>query len=244
VKKSSLALLCLLLLVVVMPGLALSARFDSTVTVNYQFEFRKVPHNLTLAIPLKDYHDYKEKPRPAGFAGYSEMVTNPYVSCESYTYFSQYISMATGPEDDAIIDGITGQLKGMANTMGLNDLERLRLVMRFVQSLTYTEDMATTPYFIEYPRYPVETLFEQGGDCEDTSILAVALLTGMGYDTALLLFEGLNHIGLGANFPVGYGNSWIHEENRYWYFDTTGGQALGWCPAEYAQTSAWVFPVR
>lgn len=211
--------------------------FSTTVTFDNQFKTSSEDeHNLTLTIPLRDYFYYKGRPRPS-WSKYSSMVAGPYY------YFKEYGSMVSDPYDDAIIDSVVRQLNEEASTKNLSDLEKASLVLQFVQNLTYTEDVDTTP-FDEYPRYPVETLFDQGGDCEDTSILVATILMEMGYDVALLLFEEYDHMGVGLNFPVEYGNSWIYEGKRYWYLETTGGRSLGWSPREYAETSAYVFPVE
>ena len=236
-KKANLARLCLLMLVIILSGWALQARFDSTATIHYRFEApNQREHNLTLAIPLKDYREYKERPRPFYEAGLTRhKVANKFLE--------EYGSMASDPGDDAIIDSIVCQLNDEAVANGLSELEKVQLVLRFVQSLTYTEDVVPAAYD-EYPQYPIETLFEQGGDCEDTSILIVAILTEMGFDVALLLFEEFDHMGVGINFDVRYGNSWIHGDGRrYWYLDTTGGRSMGWCPEPYDVTSAYVYPV-
>ena len=64
--------------------------------------------------------------------------------------------------------------------------------------MPYTVDDETTPWN-EYPRYPVETLFDRGGDCEDTSILTATILYEMGYDVALLILEDDNHCAIGIS---------------------------------------------
>ncbi|MFC1915430.1 hypothetical protein ACFLW4_01890 [Chloroflexota bacterium] len=213
------------------------AIFDTVITLHYQFKTsRWGKQNWTLAIPLRDYLYYRDKPRPTNFGELNSNTTHPYY------IFAEYRTMATDPYDDELIDSIIYQLNEVSATDNLSELEKLRFILTFVQSLTYAEDIDTAPYN-EYPRYPVETLFARGGDCEDTSILLAAILTAMGHDVALLLFEEFDHMGLGINFPVGYGNSWMHEGRRYWYLDTTGSQTIGWCSDEYAETSAYVYPV-
>ncbi len=244
-RKGYFVLLGLLMLVLVLFGWALSSQMQvnklekSVVGLNYQFEYKQVEHNLTLAIPVRDYLYYKERPRPS-WLNYSAMALHP------YHYFAEYISMATDSGDDHLINSVVGYLAEVAAADGLKGRDRAELALTLVQSLTYIGDNVTTS-FDEYPRYPVETLFDREGDCEDTSILLAAILTEMGYDVALLLFEEFDHIGLGINFPPEYqmyGNSWIHSDGRrYWYLDTTGGRAIGWCPEEYAQTPAYVYPV-
>jgi len=241
-KKAYLVLSCLLILVLILSGWAISAQMQirklekTSVTLHNQFQHKSKEHNLTLAIPLQDYLYYREKPRPS-WLNYSSMAIHPYY------YFAEYISMATDPGDDYLIDTIVSKLNAAAVASNLDDRDRAELALIFVQSLTYIGDNVTTR-LDEYPRYPIETLFDREGDCEDTSILLAAILTEMGYDVALLLFEEFDHIGLGINFPFEYGNSWIHSDGRrYWYLDTTGGQTMGWCPEPYDVTSAYVYPV-
>lgn len=42
----------------------------------------------------------------------------------------------------------------------------------------------------EYWRYPLQTLIEKTGDCEDTSILLAAILDAAGYDSGIILLPG------------------------------------------------------
>lgn len=76
---------------------------------------------------------------------------------------------------------------------GLSASEYVNLAISFVQSLEYTSDSVTAGYD-EYQRYPVETLVDRGGDCEDTAILLGAILEQMGYGVRGVLLPG--HMGL------------------------------------------------
>ena len=225
------------MLVLILSGWVLQDRFDGAATIHYRFEAPNgSDHNLTLVIPLKDYREYKERPRPS----YKDGLARHEVADK---FLEEYGSMATDPNDDGIIDSIVRQLNEEAVISDLSAFERVQLVLGFVQSLTYTEDVVPAAYD-EYPRYPVETLFEQSGDCEDTSILTTAILTEMGFDVALLLFEEFDHMGVGINCDVQYGNSWINSDGiRYWYLDSSGVQSVGWCPEPYDVTAAYVYPV-
>ncbi|MFH1015714.1 MAG: hypothetical protein V1771_01780 [Chloroflexota bacterium] len=177
----------------------------------------------TLELPMSRYIYYRDKLRPQ--------------------VFFDYVKMATDPQDDDIIDAIIRNIRDTAAAKGLDRKDQLSLVLSFVQSMTYSDDIVST-YRNEYARYPVETLFEKVSDCEDTSILAAAILTKMGFDVALILFEQFDHMGVGVDYyELEYGNSWIYEGRRYWYFETTGGRSLGWAPTEYAKTAAYVLPV-
>lgn len=263
-KRVYIAGLCLVVLILILSGWNIYAQlqirklektidaYDTSVILHYQFEiFSKASgqdqnkHNLTLSIPFRNYLYYRGKPRPAGFSEYRSMVTNPYVSIDSYNYFSRYSQMATDPYDDAVIDSIVRQINEAAIANNLTDHDdKAALTIRFVQSLNYIEDLVTKSYD-EYPRYPVETLFEQGGDCEDTSILAAAILTEMDYDVVLLLFEELDHMAVAIHLTDGKGKgpSWLLDGKSYYYMDTSESLRIGVVPEEYEKTSAYVFPV-
>ncbi len=192
-----------LLLMVLLTGLAsmgwgLSARFSSVATIRYSFEAGSPGEpDLTLAVPLPDYRHYRERPRPS----YGNNLTWNEMAGE---FLDDATAISTDPGDDAIIDSVARQFEATVLAGNLDSREAVKLVLKFAQSLTYTTDNISTSSD-EYPRYPVETLFEQTGDCEDTSLLAAAILTEMGYDTAFILFEEFDHMGLGIYFPEEWG---------------------------------------
>ncbi len=210
---------------------------NAVLTVHRQFKYKDNEHNLTLSLPLPEYLHYKAKLRPSWLN---------YNHGHPYFYFAEYVAMATDPGDDATIAQIAGYLDAAAAASEDSDYgTKVGLALAFVQSFTYIGDNVTVA-LDEYPRYPVETLFDREGDCEDTAILLAAILSEMDCDVALLLFEEFDHIGLGINMPPEYkmyGNSWIYEDRRYWYLDTAGGRSIGWCPEPYDVTSAYVYPV-
>jgi len=241
-KKSHFIIFGLLVLVLALFGWAFSTQMQvrqmekAMLTVHRQFEYKGNEHNLTLSLPLKEYLYYKEKSRPSWLN---------YSYAHPYYYFAEYVAMATDPDDDTTIDAVVGYLDAVAASEGIADREKAELALAFVQSFAYISDNVTVA-LDEYPRYPVETLFDREGDCEDTSILLAAILNEMDYDVALLLFEQFDHIGLVINMPEGcemYGNSWIYEGRRYWYLDTAGKRSIGWCPEPYDKASAYVYPV-
>ncbi len=71
-------------------------------------------------------------------------------------------------------------------------------VTGFLQSLP-NASLDTTAAYDDYPKYPLETLIDGGGDSEDASILAANLLDLMGYSTVLLGFPGHMAVGLLSN---------------------------------------------
>lgn len=240
-KKSTLILFGLLVLVLALFGWALSGQMQvrkmekTMLTVHQQFKYKDSEHNLSISIPLTKYLYYKEKPRPSWLN---------YNNRHPYHYFAEYAPMALDAGDDAVIEAVAAYLNEAAAVEDFDEVRKVELALVFVQSFTYIGDNVTTAAD-EYPRYPVETLVDREGDCEDTSILLAAVLDEMGYDVAMLLFEEFDHIGLGISMPEleMYGNSWIYEGRRYWYLDTAGQRSIGWCPEPYDVTSAYVYPV-
>ena len=125
------------------------------------------------------------------------------------------------------------------------DTERAEFIVAFVQSLPYTSDSVTTPYD-EYPRYPIETLVENGGDCEDTSILMASLLDGLGYDVVLLRLPDHSHMAIGIwGSESESGAHWEFNEKRYFYLETTGqGYEIGEIYQHYNGALAEIYPIE
>lgn len=118
------------------------------------------------------------------------------------------------------IEEITRKVADHGAAHGLSSAEIPYFIVAFVQNLPYTSDDVTTG-FDEYPRYPYETIYDNGGDCEDTSILASAMLHELGYDVALLLFPG--HVAVGYQCRPAAGQPYYrHHATRYCYLETTG----------------------
>jgi hypothetical protein len=145
--------------------------------------------------------------------------------------------------DRTYLRSLVDKLDEASDRDGFTDYESVMMVIAFVQSLDYTSDSVTTGYN-EYPRYPIETLVDDGGDCEDTSILTAALLYEMGYGVILINPPG--HMAVGVKGGEGiYGTYWTYEGSNYYYVETTGeGYDIGVIPPEYADSKATIYPLR
>ncbi len=120
---------------------------------------------------------------------------------------------------------------------GYTGQTELSFVLSFVQSLEYTSDKVTTGYD-EYPRFPLETLADMGGDCEDSSILFATMVILMGYDAVLLVIPGTlenpGHMGVGVSGEGLSGSYVSHDGKNYYYAETTGlDWKIGDLPPEY-----------
>jgi len=148
----------------------------------------------------------------------------------------------THPYDDPYIDMLVEKLEDAAKKSEFSAYETVEFAAAFVQSLPYSFDSETTP-FDEYPRYPIETLVDNGGDCEDTSILLASIIDAMGYGVVLIRFPEHIAIGIKGGENVA-GTYWEYGTSKYYYLETTGeGWRIGQLPEEYEGVSAYVYPL-
>jgi len=172
-------------------------------------------------IPLSLYEYYQKIPRPPT-KNYSVYVTHPL--------------------DDPYIGLLVEKIKKAAQKKGFTEYETIEFAAAFVQSLPYTVDSVTSPYD-EYPRYPIETLVDNGGDCEDTSILLASIIDKMGYGVVLLNLP--KHWGIGVKGGENiFGTYWEYEGSKYYYIETTGENwRIGELPEQYENATASLRPM-
>jgi chaperonin cofactor prefoldin len=198
-------------------SIPLEPELESTETIQreYSWSFDGREWTLSLNIPESIYNYYRDLQR-AQTEDYSIYVSHPF--------------------DDEYLSTLIEKMNFIAISRDYSEQEKVNLVISFVQSLPYTSDSVTTS-FDEYPRYPIETLIDNGGDCEDTSILVSALLHEMNYDVILLSYPG--HMAC-AVYTQGVSGTYYDLDNRkYYYIETTGeGWEIGDIPEDYSGVSA------
>ncbi|WP_411964529.1 hypothetical protein [Haloferax sp. YSMS24] len=165
---------------------------------------------LSTEIPKIYYNYYKRRLRTNDYGGY---VSDVY--------------------DDQYIKSITDDIEEFGERNNYSDREIVDHVIAVVQNMEYTQDKAATGYN-EYPKYPVETLVDRGGDCEDTCILLASMLRELGYGTVLLVLRDAQHMAVGvAGDDSLQGEYYEHKGQRYFYLETTsGGWQVGQVPPE------------
>ena len=114
-------------------------------------------------------------------------------------------------------------------------LDRASNVLSFAQTcIDYRLDGETTPG-TEWPRYPIETLIDGVGDCEDDVILTAAVLKRLGFEVALLYYPG--HCALGIAGADGLPGEFVADpktELKFFYGEATAeGWHLGEVPKGY-----------
>lgn len=120
------------------------------------------------------------------------------------------------------------------------DFFKTNFAIAFIHSLYYVKDARTG--FDEYPKYPVETLIEENGDCEDTSYLAASIIRAMGIGVILVNPPGHMAVGVWCEECTGSYYEW--EGKKYFYLETTGeGWELGQIPPEYEGQEATLIKI-
>lgn len=94
---------------------------------------------------------------------------------------------------------VTTHFKDESATEDYSPIEEVMNVVGFVRAIEYRSDDASRGVS-EYANFPIETLYDQAGDCEDHAILAAVLLHHLGHEV------GLFHLDLGesGHLALGY----------------------------------------
>ena len=168
---------------------------------------------------------------------------------EAYKAVPDYTRTRNGPAgygyltttEDYYIGILAEKLNETTNSLHYNSFDQVSFILAFVQSLPYSSDNVTTRYD-EYPRFPIETLVDDGGDCEDTSILFATITLILGYGTIYVNPSGHYAVGvLGNNLQGSY---WTYQNKTYYYCETTGnGFTIGQLPEEFANAKANLYPI-
>ncbi|MBP2201993.1 hypothetical protein J3E07_001433 [Methanococcus voltae] len=188
---------------------------------NYTWNYGSKNHTIELIIPEVMYRYYQSKPHNQEF---------------------NYAQYALSDNDRKFVKYLSNKFNNIAIENNYSEYDTVLLITTFVQSLKYTSDNVTTGYD-EYPRYPVETLVDEGGDCEDTSIIISAILNDLGYDVMVIEFK--DHMGVAVKCNGMYtGTYYTYKNNRYYYVETTGENwNIGELPEKYMQEDALVIPL-
>lgn len=196
-------------------GLDFSNQTIQVIERNYTWTYLDQTYSLSLVVPepMYEYYSTKERYETSDYRGY---ILHPY--------------------DDEYIEVLVMEFDKIAALNNLTTIEEVEVVTSFVQNLHYLTDDTTG--FDEYPKFPVESLVDQGGDCEDTSILLSHMLEAMDIETALLTLPGHMAVGVEVNAT---GAHWDTGNTTYYYLETTvAGWEIGSIPVEHVGKSVEV----
>ena len=149
-------------------GTILTIIADGVDNKTFDWSYGGKDYSITLGIRYSDYYTYK---------------TDDIIRSQGTTEHDKMFVTS----DDKYVKQIAEYISGA--TVGLDKAEVVNVLLRFTQTIPYMYDSESVGQE-EYWKYPLETLYDGNGDCEDTSILFCAVGKAMGYDTALMLFSG------------------------------------------------------
>ena len=187
-----------------------------------------------------DYHwEY-----PTGWREWDYSLEIPIAAYEAYKSVNRnqiygYTEYISEDSDDEYLASLTQKFVDAAEENEFSDTDTVYLIITFVQALNYMSDLETTGYD-EYPKYPLETLYDKGGDCEDMSILLASLLTELGYGAVLICFD--DHMGVGIKGAEDLPGYYFEKYGiRYYYIETTSsGWEIGDMPEDYIDDQAQI----
>ena len=188
-------------------------------TSSLEFPFQKRSVLVSVSVPQGLYEAAAEADKRAvllGEWGENDDWTTGY-----------YLSFLTDPKMKQVYSATADALKRSASeTAGSSD-EYAELLSVYVQSLTYD----TRPDEAG-PKFPVETIIEKAGDCDDKSILLAGLLSQEGYNVSLFFFPDDSHMAVGiATDEPGF------RDSGYLFVETTNVSLIG-IPTEKFENGA------
>jgi hypothetical protein len=190
---------------------------------NFEWDYKELRWTWSLSIPQSLYESYKS-------------VSVSYRIKNSLTGYSFLVTT----QDDYVIQ-VANKLHEVAVQEGFGAYDEVSFVLAFVQSLPYTSDSVTAGYD-EYPRFPIETLVDYGGDCEDTSILFATLVLILDYDA--IFTSPPNHSAVGVWGTNLHGYYWTYNGRTYYYCETTGNNfRIGDIPNAYKDSTAHLYAI-
>ena len=156
---------------------------------------------------------------------------------------------------DPVLTKIVGDLGDLylQNYENGNKFYLLNTILEVGRNIKYENDDKISSSG-DYWKFPVETLADGRGDCEDMALLLAGLLKNAGFDVILVDFK--THIGLGLaldsallestygdNVPLDY---YEYEGIRYYYLETTNldNYHLGEVPQGYKKVKPTLYEVK
>lgn len=189
-------------------------------------------------------HQYKLKAHPLLQQRY------PDLQGPVFQWMEKTIKNYTEDKDNKeIISALALTLKDIASKNGISEDKKLaQFVISFCQYVPYKKDSPPFQFLIEfdeYPKYPIETLLENAGDCEDKAMLSAVLLRELGYETALVLFPGHMAIGVGLTETISPDdNYYLFDNIKYLYTEISNNDwPIGVIPNELKNKPHLLFPL-
>ena len=180
-------------------------------TINHTFRYRD--KEITVSIPI-DERIYLGATQGTKGAIISSDLSQQDWEPDYYRSFIEQSDLYT------LYDSIAGALQQVKSRMKLDDDEYAELITVYVQSIPYERNK-----IIWAPKFPIETVYEGKGDCDDKSILLNALLAEEDYNSAFLSFGEEEHMATGIKSITG-----SYRNTGYVFIETSDVDYIGTVP--------------
>jgi hypothetical protein len=195
--------------VVIAPRIApdLTRLQSSPMIISHQFPFEKTTISLTIPINVSVYEGARQ----------AEKATTVYGNISETVWIAKsYRAMIQDPSQDSLYTAILAEAEKIRLRERLSDDEYFELITVYTQSLRY-ETREQNP-----AKFPVETVVDRAGDCDDKSLLLAGLLSREGYLVALLLFGPESHMAVGVG-----SDGYLYKNTGYTFVETTNYSFVG-----------------
>jgi len=136
---------------------------------NMNWEYNNEQYSIQITLDYDTYIQYKKLDKTVDF---DDVSTYARFATPDASYI---ISLANQLDDYAISEGY------------LSDLERANFILAFVGEIQYKYD--PEGWDGDYPKYPIEILWEGAGDCEDATALYISLMEALSFDVIYVILE-------------------------------------------------------
>jgi len=180
---------------------------SSPIIISHQFPFEKTTVSLTFPINVSVHEGARQ----------AEKATTVYGNISETVWLAQsYRAMVQDPAQDSIYTALLAETDKIRHQQKLSDDEYLELITVYTQSLKY-ETREQNP-----AKFPVETIVDNAGDCDDKSLLLAGLLSREGYPVVLLLFGPESHMAVGVG-----SDDYLYKNTGYTFVETTNYSFVG-----------------
>lgn len=156
------------------PTIIVDISTTSTTVLEIDFPFRGNVVQGEITLSLAPYNGAKkEGSKSTPLFGYSS---------ESY-----YSAIVNDPAQNEMYEKLLGFFDSYAQEHALTSDEYVELLTTYVQNIPYKTVGANV-------NFPIETVIENTGDCDDKSVLLAGLLAKRGYAAGLVCFSEENHM--------------------------------------------------
>lgn len=198
---------------------------ESTYDRTYIWDYQGIPHRIEISIKKSFYNYFQQK------------------KIRIFPDAATYAIYVTHPVDDNDLNYLSNLFKYIALSEGYDAKQLAGLIISFVRSLPYISDLISTG-LVEHPKFPIETLVDQSGDCEDSSFLLAALLSSAGFNTCLLASD--SHMAVGISVSPDQYPYFDYEGKHYYYIESTQSRieyAIGQIPSTLNASDFAVIPL-